>query len=527
MADENDRPRAELRAYEFPWYRRLGHSLTDYLYGDNATAAQNEWVQKFTGPENPFNLPAQAAHGVDMAREGYRTGDPGKAVLGAAETGLAVFPFAAGVTRGVAGQIERAGAERAARTAAERARSPWVNPEGVQEAFRAERPVPVFNDLNVPPPERAPRMRSAEELKAEYENVLRQGMDFVKPGSGRTETEIFYDPIQGRWKGYASEAKLPGRWSHQDNPYASYDAAKKNLYNYQHMPHEIRAKLKSPEDGLAEDILRHAYNNENIPGFAEQGEKMAARVRDLPGSQKAERDYNLRGQKNFRDYMWGDESGNYRYYQDANKYGIPEDVSEAMAEKHYSGGFESILKHYGADFQNPASIEQAYKKFWEDELALQRAGQPNLHSRAYDKMKAEEEAHIREVTGLDPRDPKNKEKIDVLMDKEQERQLKALSDLKRELNGEGPTATQRFMTQHVDPLLEKYAVPAATVAIPGGLHAAYNLGKEYGPGLVEGVKTAADNIYNWREPTVWPYEPQHISTEDMLKHFYGDKDGKP
>lgn len=117
MADENDRKYPELRAYEFPWYRRLGHSLTDYLYGENATAAQNDWVQKFTGPENPFNLPAQAAHGVDMAKEGYRTGDPAKAALGAAETGLAVFPFAAGTARGVMGQVERMGADRAARAA--------------------------------------------------------------------------------------------------------------------------------------------------------------------------------------------------------------------------------------------------------------------------------------------------------------------------------------------------------------------------------------------------------------------------
>lgn len=385
--------------------------------------------------------------------------------------------------------------------------------------------MPVVNDINAPLPERAPRMRSREELNAEYDDVMNQGKNFVLPGQGKSDHEVYYDPQRGGWVGEEVFRKEPGRWSYSNDPLEIYNASRQKYINYAHMPKEWRDKLTTPEDALAEDILRHAYNNENIPGFAEQGEALARKVRDLPGSQEAERDYNRRAQANYHKFMWPNYSS-YRYYKDADRYGIPTDISEAMSEKMYGGDFRSILKHYGADFQNPASIEEAYKKFWRDEMDLRSRGQPNMHDRAYEKMRQHEDDYTRQVTGLDPKDPKNKAEIDRLMDIEEKRMMGELQNLKAGLDGTGPSQTERFIGRYIDPLLEKYAVPAATVAIPGGIHAGYNLVKDHGPS-VDTVKKTVSDIKDWRQPTVWPYEPQHISTEDMLKHFYGDDSGKP
>jgi len=64
------RGEGELRSYEFPWYDRLSHGLADWWYGDKATAPETQWVKKLTGPENPFNIPAQVSEGQNVAQEG-------------------------------------------------------------------------------------------------------------------------------------------------------------------------------------------------------------------------------------------------------------------------------------------------------------------------------------------------------------------------------------------------------------------------------------------------------------------------
>lgn len=115
-----DKPQAEIYAYEFPWYRRVAHGLTDLVYGDNANAQQGAWVNKLVGPENPLNLPGKVAEGTDRMREGYRMGDYGEMAGGALQVAegvapaLGAIPFAGGRLGKLRGPFaERAAAQRA------------------------------------------------------------------------------------------------------------------------------------------------------------------------------------------------------------------------------------------------------------------------------------------------------------------------------------------------------------------------------------------------------------------------------
>lgn len=66
---------AELRSYEFPWYKRWPHAVSDWWYGENATAPQQQGVNKLLGTDNPFNLPGQISEGSDRARAGWQAGN--------------------------------------------------------------------------------------------------------------------------------------------------------------------------------------------------------------------------------------------------------------------------------------------------------------------------------------------------------------------------------------------------------------------------------------------------------------------
>lgn len=84
---------AMLRNYDPPWYDRLASGVTDFIYGDDANAQDRAWVNTLVGPENPFNLPAQASQGINTAMDGYNRGDYGQMAIGAAQAGLAATPL--------------------------------------------------------------------------------------------------------------------------------------------------------------------------------------------------------------------------------------------------------------------------------------------------------------------------------------------------------------------------------------------------------------------------------------------------
>lgn len=129
-----DKPPAEIYAYEFPWYRRVAHRLTDLVYGDNANAQQGAWMNKLAGPENPINLPGKVAEGTDRMREGYRMGNYGEMAGGALEVveGLAPAVGAIPLAGGRLGRLRGPFAERAAAQKAEQygSQRPLYEPSG-------------------------------------------------------------------------------------------------------------------------------------------------------------------------------------------------------------------------------------------------------------------------------------------------------------------------------------------------------------------------------------------------------------
>lgn len=100
MADDGNINKPELKAWEPPWYDRVRNWLADIYGGENATPQQTDFIGKFTGPENPFNLPAQITHGADTAREGYHQNDPAMMGRGTLEAMLALLPVAYGKAMG-------------------------------------------------------------------------------------------------------------------------------------------------------------------------------------------------------------------------------------------------------------------------------------------------------------------------------------------------------------------------------------------------------------------------------------------
>ena len=86
----------ELRSYAPPWHAQVTNALTDAIYGPRATARDRSWVDKFTGPQNPFNALAQVESGVGNALAGYRQGNAVQSGLGGLEV-LGALPFVPGI----------------------------------------------------------------------------------------------------------------------------------------------------------------------------------------------------------------------------------------------------------------------------------------------------------------------------------------------------------------------------------------------------------------------------------------------
>ena len=133
-------PVPEARSYEFPWYLSGGHRVTNdalqwlpWRWGQVGTAQDNDFIQKLTGPANPFNVPGQIHHGVDTTAQGWRLGDPTMMAQGALETGLAA-----------------AGPAVAGGTAMRMAKGPPPPPPWVRNVLKHEEQIPTLHGTRVP-----------------------------------------------------------------------------------------------------------------------------------------------------------------------------------------------------------------------------------------------------------------------------------------------------------------------------------------------------------------------------------------
>ncbi len=421
MADEKKQP--ELRPYEFPWYRRAGHALTDMIYGENATPQQGEWVQKFTGPENPFNFPAQITHGSENVMQGYRSGDPLLMGAGALEAGLAsVIPAYAGFSVAAA-PFRAAARQRAARDAAEAAKGPWGNPGMFEEHL--DRPQAPRHELNQP--KNTPkRQRSYKEMNSEYEDLENEAKNFMMPGRGEPPTlgDVSMGPDGQFYGTLEPRSRSDGnRWWYP-REFENYDRAKNAWESYSRYGGYYPGSKapQQPIEGLADDVVRFGRNNENIPGVYEQAEALAQRLRGIDAAQAPEREA-LRKQFNNWDNSTGfgynrqlfkdvekanpglepNRIGDYtrhghRYLDDARKF--------TKGDDHYIGDGNDhnalrriLVNEFGADPNDPASIEKAYQAFWAQERARRAAGQRTIHDEEMIRDQVEQDNWYRQRYG--------------------------------------------------------------------------------------------------------------------------------
>lgn len=406
MADDKKddllpRYREEARAYEFPWYRRLGHELTDWWYGPDANAQQGAKVQHLVGPENPFNIPGQISEGVDRFNEGYRRGDVGQMGHGAVEAGFAMLPPALGASRLTGRIAEGALAKREAAHAAEAAKGPWGNPKMIDEV--ANRPQPPRHELNEPAAQKQGPQRA---YKGDFERLGRQRQDLIN------EALRFQRPQperQGRWW-YPPEKEVGQNWK------------------------DVASNADLAPGAAAKDVRRMGANNENIPGAVDEAEEIARRLEALnPEHQKY---YKLwrqehanwfekqpRTNRRGREIIDKETGIPWRYGRDSQKFNEPRVDRESIAARAEEeandwrpGGsgtdwymdMESsdlkriLMDEYGADPMSRASLEDAYKRFWADERAKRAAGKPTIHGEEAQRVKWENDNYVRTHLGLDP-----------------------------------------------------------------------------------------------------------------------------
>lgn len=149
--------RDEMRSHQPAWYDSITNALTDMIYGENANTKNRATVSQFTGPENPFNVPANVTDGYGRLSSGLSNGDYRSAGLGALQMGAA-FPLAAALGR----------ASRGAPNAAAQGARATIDPLA---AARQSPHWPAWGDAA---PERAMAHVAEQEAFAPWDRIVRQ-----------------------------------------------------------------------------------------------------------------------------------------------------------------------------------------------------------------------------------------------------------------------------------------------------------------------------------------------------------------
>lgn len=251
-------------------------------------------------------------------------------------------------------------------------KGPW-NSRMLEDMLDARGPLPARHELNVPeaPGSKPLVPRSNEQLEAEQRALIKEGHDFLTEspeGQRRSFTAI-------------------------ESGFAPTNAQK-----------------------LADAVRAHGNANMNIPGVEANAEALARRLEGLEAAQWPYRNLNY---DNF-----------FNIQRVADRYGddIARTFGKAKAEQLGMGqrDFHRILNEFGADPNDPQSVERAYKDFWRKERELLAAGKPTLHDQEAIVQQKMQDNETRRLFGLEPDDPRNKEAIDKAWRAELE---KAMADM--------------------------------------------------------------------------------------------------